>query len=267
MALNQQIIVIMIVKPISYLIIVCLLLSVPVKLTAQNDESDYVMFESMLLTPDYKNLKTLGEKMRAHNSKYHKDGAYKASVYNISTGPNSGKMVWMMGPLKYTHLDSRPADDSHDQDWLNNVMPYIKEIHTTEYWRMDSKLSNMSMMDGDNSKYPIIFVRYNEINEEHMHSIDTFYEMISKTIKAMDGDNPWGLYWNEFLQGELGRHVASVSFLKNWAEFDDERNDFKENFEKEVGKDKWQNFMDMRKKIFKNTWDEIWSYNAYMSGK
>lgn len=231
------------------------------------ESKDYVMFETMMLTPDYKNLKTLGEKMRAHNAKFHKDVPYKAAVYNISTGPNSGKMIWMMGPVKYTHLDARPGEGGHDEDWLTNVMPFVKEIHTTEYWRMDDKLSNLSMMDGDNSKYPIIMVRYSEINEEHMYSLNSFYEMISTTIKAMEGDNPWGLYYNEFLQGDLGRHVAGVSFLKNWAEFDDDSYNFKETFEKAVGKDKWQNFMDMREKLFTNTWDEIWTYNAYMSGK
>lgn len=107
-------------------------------LNAQEDSKDYEMMESILLTPDYTKLKVLGENMRAHNTKYHNDGPYKASVYNISTGPNTGKLVWMMGPLKYTHLDSRPEVDGHDEDWRDNVMPYIKKNHTGEYWRMDS---------------------------------------------------------------------------------------------------------------------------------
>ncbi|TNJ44527.1 hypothetical protein KFZ70_00665 [Tamlana fucoidanivorans] len=237
-----------------------------VLLNAQADSKDYIMMESVLMTPDNSNLKVLGENMRKHNAKYHKDGPYKASVYTISTGPNTGKIVWMMGPLMYKHLDSRPEEGGHDEDWRDNVMPYIKKIHTAEYWRMDDKVSNMSMMDGDNSKYPIIYVRYGEIDEDHGYALDSFFEMVGKTVKAMDGENPWGLYYNEFRQGNLGRHLASVSFLKNWAELDDERV-FKKTFEETIGKNKWQKFMDMSDGVFSNSWDEIWTYSAHMSGK
>tara|TARA_R110002111_G_scaffold1322_6_gene9044 strand:+ start:2449 stop:3222 length:774 start_codon:yes stop_codon:yes gene_type:complete len=247
--------------------LVLVFLGADLNLNAQEDSKDYVMFESIMLTPDYTKLKVLGENMRTHNAKYHKDdGPYKAVVYSVSTGPNTGKIIWMMGPLKYTHLDSRPSAGGHDDDWRDNVMPYIKKINTSEYWTMDDKVSNMSMMDGDNSKYPLIFVRYGEVDEDHGYSLDSFFGMVGKTVKSMEGENPWGLYYNAFRQGDLGRHIASVSFYKNWAEFDDDMS-FKDTFEKTIGKDKWQNFLDMSDGIFSNSWDEIWSYNAHMSGK
>ncbi|MCF7560480.1 hypothetical protein L3X39_07510 [Sabulilitoribacter multivorans] len=236
-------------------------------LNAQDDSKSYVMLESIMLTPDYTKLAVLGENMRKHNAKYHKDGPYKAAVYNISTGPNTGKIVWMMGPVTYTHLDSRPSAGGHDEDWRDNVMPYIKKINTSEYWRMDTKISNMDMMDGDNAKYPLIFVRYGEINEDAGYAIEPFFTMVGNTVKAMEGDNPWGLYYNEFRQGNLGRHVASVSFYKNWTEFDDDSISFMDTFNKTIGKDKWQSFLDMGDNLFTNSWDEIWSYNAHMSGK
>ncbi|WP_242085427.1 hypothetical protein [Aestuariivivens sediminis] len=256
----------MIKKSISQFLVFLLILGANFTLNAQDDSKSYVMLESMMLTPDYTKLKTLGDHMRSHNETYHKDGPFKAAVYTISTGPNSGSMVWMMGPTTYTHLDSRPSNNGHDEDWRDNVMPYIKKIHTTEYWKMDGKLSNTAMLDGDNSKYPIVFVRYGEVEDDHGYSMNTFFEMISETVKAMEGENPWGLYYNEFRQGNLGRHVASVSFLKNWAELDDDSVSFKETFNSTIGEDKWQNFIDMSNSIFSNTWDEIWSYNAYMSG-
>ena len=103
-------------------------------------------------------------------------------------------------------------------------------------------------------------------NEEHEYGLESFFEMVGKTVKAMEGDNPWGLYDNEFIQGDLGRHIASVSFLKNWAELD-KKNTFKDTFDKTIGKDKWQTFIEMNESVFSNRWDEIWSYNAHMSGK
>lgn len=255
----------MIRSTVSLLAMVCLIFSAHFSLSAQDESNDYVL-ESIMMTPDYKNLKTLGENVRAHNSKYHKDGPHKAVVYNISTGPNAGSFIWMMGPTTYTHLDSRPSEKGHDEDWRDNVMPFIKKIHTVEFWKMDSKLSNMSMTDGDNSKYPVLFIRYSEIKDDKGPLSFNFLEMVSKTIKAMDGENPWGVYWNEFRQGDLGRHVATVGFLKNWAEMDED-NDFKITFEKVHGKDKWDAFLDLGGDVFSNSWDEIWSYNAFMSGK
>ena len=257
----------MIKKSISQLLVILLIIGASFTSNAQDDSNNYVMFESMMMTPDYTKLKVLGDNMRAHNAKYHKDGPYKAAVYNISTGPNSGSMVWMMGPTTYTHLDGRPSDGGHDEDWRDNVMPYIKKIHTSEYWRMDGKLSNTAMLDGDNSKYPLVYVRYGEIEDGQMYNLTPFFEMVSQTVKAMEGENPWGLYYNEFRQGNLGRHVASVSFLKNWAEMDDDSVNFRDTFEATIGKGKWRGFTDMSDNLFSNTWDEIWSFNAYLSGQ
>lgn len=66
------------------------------------------------------------------------------------------------------------------------------------------------MMDGDNKKYPLVLVRYGEVDEDHHYALNSFFEMVGKTVKAMDGENLWGLYDNEFRQVNLGRHIASV---------------------------------------------------------
>lgn len=230
------------------------------------DSKSYEMWEDIMLTPDYTKLKVLGDNMRKHNATYHKENPYRATVYNITTGPNSGKILWQMGPMKYSHNDSRPSEGGHDTDWRDNVMPYIKKMHTVEYWKADDDLNNTSMLDGDDAKYPIFFVRYAEVEKGHSSSIKPFFKMVSETIKAMDGVNPWGLYYNEFRQGDLGRHIATVGFYKNWAEFDED-NSFKETFLKVHGEDSWDPFIDMGDRTFSNSWDEIWEYNAHMSGR
>ena len=89
---------------------------------------------------------------------------------------------------------------------------------------------------------------------------------MSETVKAMDGENPWGVYTNEFQQGfTIGRHIATVGFMKNWAELDDDDN-FKETFIKVHGDNSWRAFLDGMADTFANTWDEIWEYNAELSG-
>ena len=202
--------------------------------------------------------------LRKHNMKFHNEGTYNASVFTISTGPNAGNMIWMMGPLTFKDLDSRPSSDAHDQDWRDNVMPYVKKFHSVEYWRLDAELSNMDGMDIN--VYPIVMVRYAEVNNEMDFLIKPFFTMVSKTIKAMEGDNPWGLYYNEFRQGDLGRHIASVGFLKNWAEMD-EPGMFRKTFNQTIGENEWQRFLKTEQNMLKNSWDEIWEYNKYLSGK
>lgn len=234
---------------------------------AQDDPSSYQMWESIVLTPDNTQLKTLGENMRSHNQKYHAKGsAHEATVYHISSGPNAGKLMWEMGPLTFSTLDSRPAEGGHDEDWRDSIMPYIKKMGTVEYWREMDKLSNVGMLDDDNSKYPILYLRYFEVARGHGYSIDHLLKQMSDAVKGMDGENPWGLYDNQLRQGyDIGRHIAWVSFLKNWAEFDDD-NSFKDAFIKVHGESAWDPFLKGMADTFSNSWDEIWVYDKEMSG-
>jgi len=252
-------------KSMNLVLMVAIVFGAISTVNAQEDDKSYNMYESVMLTPDNTKLKALGEAMRNHNEKYHKEGIHKANVFMINSGPNSGKIIWDMGPTMFKHLDTRPAEGGHDEDWRDNVMSNIKRINTIEYWRQNDKLSNVDMLDGDASKYPILFVRYSEISDD-AHSLNDLFEKVSKTIKAMEGENPWGLYYNMFRQGDLGRHVATVSFYKNWTDFDENRK-FKEAFLKVNGENSWGNFQDTLDATFSNSWDEIWVYNKYMSGQ
>jgi len=235
-------------------------------LTAKAQEKSYVMWESITITPDNTKLKEFGENMRKHNMTYHSEGAYKAYVYNIATGPNIGKIVWEMGPLKYSDLDGRPSEGGHDDDWRDNIMPYVKKMTNGEYWKKDKGLSNTDMMDQDIVSHPLLFIRYHEITKGESHNANHLLTQISKTVKALDGENPWGVFYNEFWQGyEIGRHIASVSFYKNWAELDEDDN-FKETFTKIHGKNSWQPFLENMNDTFSNSWDEIWEYNPKLSG-
>lgn len=250
-------------KTFASLMMLALVFTFSTAVNAQESE-DYNMWQNMMFTPDYTQLKTLGENMRKHNETYHSEGPYKATVYNITTGPNAGKMIWQMGSMMLKHNDGRPGENGHDADWRDNIMPYIKKIHTIEYWSQDDKKSNTSMLGPDNM-YPLMYIRYFEIAEDHDYTMNQVFEQISKTVKSMEGENPWGLYYNGFLQGDLGRHVATVGFMKNWAEMDEDRN-FKEAYEKLYGENSWDSFLDTLDDTFSNRWDEIWVYNKNLSG-
>jgi len=64
----------------------------PISILQGQEEASYALWESMYITPDNTKLKDLGEAMSKNNKKYHKEGPYMATVYNVVTGPNMGKL-------------------------------------------------------------------------------------------------------------------------------------------------------------------------------
>ncbi len=253
-------------KKVLSIFILTLFLFGPVSTLTAQEEASYAMWESFYITPDNTKLKALGEAMSKHNKKYHKDGPYRAVVYNVVTGPNTGKLIWQMGPLNYSHLDSRPSDGGHDEDWRDNVMPNIKKISTGEFWKQNDKVSNVEVMAESEVPFTILHVRFHEVAKGDGHQVEHLMDQIGETVKAMEGVNPWGLYDNEFRQGyKIGRHLASVGFYKNWAEYDED-DTFKETFLKLHGEGSWDSFVDGMEDTFSDSWDEVWEVNSELSG-
>ncbi len=243
------------------MLLIALLL--PLIMMAQDEAPQRSLWQTIYLTPNPANLKALGAALTHHDQTYHKDAPYTASVYSVANGPNTGKMVWMMGPLKYADLDNRPNEAAHDADWRDNVVSNITKAEQAEFWKTDFKLSNFK--EGS-APAKLIYVRYHEINDGQGHRLNDFLTKVSETIKSMpDGGKEWGVFYNEFWQGnKIGRHVATCSFLKSWAELDEDMN-FKKAFETKYGENSWTGFVQDSEEIFSNQWDEIWEYNAKLS--
>ncbi len=255
----------MIKKSIAFAMVITIALGSLTTVKAQEKKS-YTMWESITITPDNTKLKALGEAMKKHNQTYHKAGPYKAYVYNIVSGPNANKIVWEMGPVRFSDFDKRPSTGGHDEDWRDQVMPNVKSLNTVEYWRKDDKLSNEGALDPNKVSHPILYIRYLEVADGQGYNINRLLKQVSETIKAMDGENPWGVYYNEGRQGsKIGRHIATVSFLKNWEEMDEDGK-FKETFVKIHGKNSWDPFIKGFSQTFVNSWDEIWKFNPELSG-
>lgn len=231
-------------------------------LIAQEEDKKTVLFESIILDPDLGSLSDLADAMAAHNKKYHPEGAHQASVYRVVTGPNAGKLIWMMGPLTWSDLDNRPAADGHDEDWVNNVLPHIKESGHVEYWARDNDLSAPL----SETQFPMYYLRYHNIEKGQGHKINDLFTKISNTIKSIDAVNSWSVYDNTMRQGSAGRHMVTVSGMNNWAEMDDDWK-FKDHFEKLYGAGSMTGFNLEMMEATSDSWDEIWAFDAYMSGR
>lgn len=246
-------------RKLFYLMIVLFL---PLCLLAQEEENSYMMWETMYISPDYTDIAGFSEAMTNHNKKYHGEGTFQANVYNVVSGPNVGKMLWIMGPCTYSDLDNRPSG-AHDDDWANNVMPHIKKMHNGEYWRMNAELSNISPDDGP---YALFRVRFHEVRRGMGYRINEMMGKISKVVKSMEGDNPWGVFINDFQQGyTIGRHIATVSYYNSWSELDEDNN-FADAYRKVHGENSWIGFLNDMQDVFSNSWDEFWAHAPNMSG-
>jgi len=224
-------------------------------------DNDYVMFETMYVTPHFTAEGHFQKAMAAHNKKFHKEGALAVNVYNVVSGPNIGKMQWVMGPCKFSDFDAGRGE-GHNEDWATKVLPHVKKQESGEYWRMDTKLSTVKPLGADRPPAKILFVRYHKLKDDSGYDRKNFYEKISAVMKEMG--KPWGLFYNEFQQGELGRHVATIRYYDSWSEMDADSG-FREAYEKLYG-DNWVDFWDQVKHIYEDTWDEIWVHNPELSG-
>lgn len=243
------------------LILFSLTLLIPFTLLAQDEEPETMMWELVTLHADQANMEALTEAMGEHNRTFHSEGAYSASVYAISSGPNVGKLVYVMGPMSsYGDLDNRPSGSDHDDHWNDVVMPHLDGVETVEYWTADSEISNH--VEGD---YSMMMMRVGEINQEYSFLRNTALNMISETVKAMDGENPWYMYWNQFQQGNIGRHFMMQWPMDSFAEMD-ENPDFRSTFEEIHGKPAWDDWLQMMDRFIADTYDEIWVEIPEMGG-
>ncbi|MDH3649902.1 MAG: hypothetical protein OEQ53_09470 [Saprospiraceae bacterium] len=240
-------------------LITLLVMVIPMVVWAQ---ADYSMYQTIYLKPDLKNLKTLGENLAAHNKKFHSEGPHSAVVWQVVSGPKSGGMVWAMGPCTFSDLDNRPAGDDHQSDWRDNVLSLLKDASNVEYWRQIDDLS----VGAGGPPSPMIRVRYSSVVRGQGYRVRGLFKKMSDAIKAMEGDQTWGVYVNELQQGyENGRHWATTSGFDSWSEFDEDGT-FRETFVKVHGENSWVPFLNEIREVFSNTWDEMWRLRPDLSG-
>jgi len=223
-----------------------------------------VIFQTIILDPNPAHLPQLMENLAAHNKKYHAEGGpHQAQVFQIATGPNVGKMIWMMGPLTWSDLDNRPADEGHNSDWVNNVVTLLNGVEHGEYWKLDAELSKNPGAE----PYKMYYIRYHEFDRGNGYRGNGALKRIAETMKAMDEVKHWSVYDNQFRQGvRTGRHLATVSGMNSWSEMD-RGWPFRPTFEELHGKGDWDDFLRDMQAAMTNSWDEIWVYNAKLSGR
>jgi len=180
------------------------------------DQPETYMYETIYLTPDLEDLAKLQETMAAHNKKYHGPGDHAAFVQRVVAGKRTGDLVWVMGPGKFAHLDSRPAEGGHDEDWANNVLPNLEEMSVAEYWRRDA--TSYYVPEGYTPGK--IRVRFYKVKRGEGSNLAEHYSKLIQVFREKNYNRALSIYHNTFPTAH-GRNIASVSSFNNWAELDE----------------------------------------------
>ncbi len=234
---------------------------IPFLALSQNNEG-YTILENGMITPDPAKITEFESGLAAHNKTYHGEGLYGARVYWIASGKNTGSYMWVMGPLPWSELDKRPAQKEHDNDWTNNVMPYVLPQGEQTYWKFHPKLSN----------YPKDFTIKNilvDIYDVKRFKGSKLLPMLNKIHKTMVEKFPeetFGMYTNELSSMTDGKDLAYVSFFENssWMGIDGK---FSEKFDETHGAGSFEKFLEDWEDITHGKYSsEIWIYREDLSG-
>jgi hypothetical protein len=202
-----------------------------------NAQESYVMFETMYIDVRSDKIDEFEEAFKAHNRKFHAEGASGVSVHYMVNGPHAGQLGWVMGPLTFSDLDNRPSGEDHTDDW-NAVMPYVKRISEVEYWRRDAKMYYWP----EGAQFSKFHMRYFDIRDMMWEEIIELLARIVEVYKAREYPNSMTIYWNQFNTGN-GREVVAVQGFNKYSEYDREDN-WVADFESIHGEGSWSEFLD-----------------------
>jgi len=236
-------------------------------LSAIAEESKvYTQWDTFRFTVNNQFAKKLTKNMRAHIKKYHAEAPLKTKIYNITYGPSANELIWVMGPVSYSELDARPDNKKHDDDWADNINPYITSYNQSEIWRNMEGLviNNLNEKSSDPERYS---ARYLTVNaDQDPEVVKYLLTQVKETLVKIGKVKYWAVMENQFIQGNVnGRHLIGLSSMQSWAELDDDW-EFGKHFEELYGKGSFKAFRVNYARVIKNQWHEIISVNKEMSG-
>lgn len=210
-------------------------LSLSLSLTAQDDDG-YVMFTTIHIDPLTGHDQQLLDGLKAHNEKFHQEGMDRADVWSIQSGPNSGDLSWVMGPVTWSHFDT-PLTDEHMADWNENVSAHAN-IGEFGYWRLADGLSYMP----EDLQPMVLEIRYLDIMPDKGNNARHLLESIIAVYEENELNSGFQIYYNAANSGE-GKDWAMLWFYDSWSAKDANMN-FGEMYEKKFGEDSWDEFLE-----------------------
>lgn len=224
-------------------------------------QKDYQMWETTYITPKAEKMAELKKGMAEHNKKFHNDGPYLAHVWNIYAGYREGEWLWAMGPCTWTHLDDRPDSKEHNEDWQNNVVPYVEKFGGSQYWKLNAEVS--TPVEGEPEQNKALWTAYDLKPFEGYR----FIEMLRKVKKVYDEKSyPHSMFVYEAeLDDGSGRDVLIGWYFEKYAWFDRDSK-FWRDYEEVHGEGTWRLFMEEFRDVVKGQTDQLAEFQKELSG-
>lgn len=214
------------------LLFLSVVFAVAFQLQAQ-EEQQVLLLNQMILTPHPEKVVEFKQNLAEHNQKFHGEGRYDVSVYEIMTGNDSGKFVWIMTPGSWEAMEAAPSSAEKQAHWDSKVLPTLTSAPIGAVWRMQPDMSNFKQ-DLDH-KY--ISLRYFSINmgREHYNNFKTeitkYAELVDKHYPERTvgyysnvyGNENFDFIWADFKESLGNRDYGDRNFAKLFEELHGEK--------------------------------------------
>jgi hypothetical protein len=236
------------------------ILLVPFIAISQN-ANEYLVFENGLLSPKLDKITQFESGLASHNKKYHNDGTYGARVYWIGSGPNTGKYMWVMGPLPWSAFDTRPEKEGHDEDWNTNVLQYMLPDTDQIYWKFEAGLSNFPK----DFKLNKLLVDFYDVKPFQGSKAMALLEKIKKVMTNKFPAETYGVYTNELPNSKDGNDIAFISFYEKSGWMGEDWK-FADKYNEVHGAGSFDTFLKDWENVTQGKYSEIWHYKPKLSG-
>lgn len=236
------------------LILCCLLLPALVQGQSKN------VVNSNRLFPKIDKVLEFEKALATHAQKYH-TGDWKWRVFAIESGPDAGGYHITEGPNTWDQIDTRGnLGDEHNVDWNKSVAVYLTDRGSSSYGVFQDSLSSVALTDYSN-----------KINITHVFpkigwngKIKTLIEKTRKVWLAS------GESVAVYLSSSSGpaQYTIVTRYKQGLKERDPNfRKPFKERYEAIHGADSFDEFLDIIRNYYDNTWSELLSLRTDLSSK
>ncbi|WP_411031894.1 hypothetical protein [Spongiimicrobium sp. 3-5] len=237
-----------------------LMLLVPVIAISQT-ATEYAVFENGMITAHPAKITEFEAGMAAHNKKYHAESPYGARVYWISNGSNVGSYMWVMGPLPWSALDNRPAQEGHDADWNTNVLPYMMPEGNQTYWKFEAALSHFPK-DFNIAK---LHINMFDIKRFQRQKALELVKKIQRVMVEKLPEDTYGIYTNELPSTKEGRDMVFVSFFDKFSWMGEDI-EFPKKFNEVHGEGAFADFLKEWGEVTHGGEQELWIFREDLSG-
>lgn len=238
---------------------------IPFLVFSQNqsdNNEEYLIVGSTIFSAKSDKIKEFSEGMKNHNEQFHAEGAMGVRIFTIMNGQNAYDYMAVMGPMPWSAFDEpSPTQEAHDEDWANNVIPYLESEEEVTFWRFHNKLSHFP----SNFEMSKLRVSVWDIARGKYEDMVSKLEMVTGVLKEKSPETPFAIYTNEFSSTNSGQDLSVVYFFDDFAWLGKDQK-LKEKFEEVHGTGSFNSFTQEWMNITNGASQELWVYNQNLSG-